>query len=127
MAKKVLLDPAQYDASGLLPLFRGDDWAVTGKIQDQVGGILNDVDSTAVTGATGWFPGASGALAGVFSWLDQAASKFKVTLAGSGSLGAQLSSAGLGMYLTLQEPAGLETVPTLDQPLGIQDPGFQAF
>lgn len=125
MSKYLKFDLPMYGQDNLIPLTRGDDWLLSGKVILLHGDQQDDYDLTAIQGATAFWPGATGALTGSFAQTDGKSGKFTIGLPASASIGALLSDTGTQPYILLKEAApGQTTIYPLDQPLKIQDPGF---
>jgi hypothetical protein len=125
MAKILLLDQGQY-IDGIIPLYLGDDWTLTGKIVNQLpGGYGQDV-SLAGLSATAYFPGG---VTGQVALTNAAAGELSISVPASGTMAASgsVNPNGSAIYLVAQG-ATRQTFYTPDSPVAITDPTqFQTF
>lgn len=124
MAKTLRLDTNNYGPNGTIDLTRGDDWRLTGKIVNVNGPLLEDVDLTGTDAVSGFLPGDTAPIMCQVTILDADCGKVAISLAASGTSGAQLSDSGTGLYIVLQDAQGLHTINSLDQSIRISDRAF---
>jgi hypothetical protein len=126
MAKYLQYDLDQYGVDNTIPLTRGDDWTLVGRIFNLNGANQERVDITGNEGATAFFPAADGTLiVGNISVTDPLVGLLTITLPASGTLLTLLNDTGVSNYITLLDENGLlETINTIDQALKIQDRAF---
>lgn len=126
MALYLELDKKHYGLSGLIPLKRGDDWELDGKIVDRFSGYRADLDMTSMS-ATGYFQAASGGtVSAEVTKTDESCGKIKIRLPGELSQGVALSEVGQSIYVILNNGTDDRTVETPDMPLEILDRGFRS-
>lgn len=123
MARVIKLDKRQYADDGLLPLFRGDDWSVIGKVVDRVGSYESEVDMSPYS-ATGYFPAATGGSDLPVSAATGECGSVTISVPKEVSPNIALSN-GIGAYIVLQDQSGnLQTVPTIGTDIAVLDRGF---
>lgn len=124
MAKYIKLDKSQYGKDGVIPLKRGDDWVLTGKIVNRSCGEDLTVDLTGL-GMTACLPGADGSTITVDPVaVDAEEGTFTMTVPKAKTLLTQ-PSFGTGFYIVLQDnDSNQETVESYDPALEIKDRGF---
>lgn len=122
MARYLKLDPDQYGVDGLIPLYRGDDWALTGRVIELDQGIEREVNLSSVVGATGMIPAASGGQAVLqLDVVDADCGKIVLSLGAAQTPEIRLSDVGVSPVIVLEEGANLHTLTSVDQALKIQD------
>lgn len=128
MSKFIQFNKENYDADGLITVYRGDDWLIKGKIKDRVGSEDLDVDLTGTTGASGFVPAASGGfMACLATVVDSLAGIISLSVPAANSPNAQASQSGAAPYIILSSSAGIQTLTPLDAPLRVLDRGTQGY
>lgn len=118
------LDRPQYGPDGLVTLYRGDDWNLTGKIVDFINGYEQPVDTSQYS-ATGYFPSATGGPDLPCAAATGACGSLAVQMPAASTPLVQVSSGGEGAYVVVSDGQGkLTTVPMIDQSIAILDRGF---
>jgi hypothetical protein len=118
------LDQPQYGPDGLVTLYRGDDWNLTGKVINLINGYEQPVDTSAYS-ATGYFPSASGGPDLPCAAATGACGSLAVSLPAASTPLVQVSSGGEGAYVVVADGMGrLQTIPMVDQSLAILDRQF---
>lgn len=124
MSLVIKLDKPQYGPDGLVTLYRGDDWNLTGKIINQIGSYEAPVDASQFS-ASGFFPSASGGPDILAVAATGACGSIVVSLPAASTPLVQVSSGGEGSYIVVQDQQGkLTTIPTRDQAIAILDRAF---
>lgn len=125
MAKFLEFDRKQVShLTGLIPLRRGDDWTLNGKIVEKYGAYKGDVDITGVQEVQFGFLPASGStpIAATVEVIDETCAKIKITLAKADTLLVAEAADGVGAAATIIDSLGAEeTVETEDLALEILD------
>jgi hypothetical protein len=132
MAVYLSLDKSQY-LEGLIPLFRGDDWLLTGKIVNQLPqNYFGYVDLAGVS-ATAYFPtdptlNLVPVQPAVVQFTNVLEGEFTINLPASASISTLLTPNGSSIYMETKSASGLTTTyQTNDSPLQIQDRTFLQF
>ena len=113
------LDQPQYGPDGLVSLYQGDDWNLTGKVVNRINGYDQPVDTSAYA-ATGYFPSASGGPDLPFSAVTGDCGVIAVQVPAASSPLVLASTGGEGAYVVVQDHQGkLQTIPTVDQAVAI--------
>lgn len=129
MALFLVFDKKHQNPSGMIPLKRGDDWKLTGKIVEKYAKYEKEVDLTGAS-ATGFFQAADAAdtdkvIDVAVQMVNAECGQVKVELAASGTSLVALDEAGTSMYMTVSHPTlGLVTIETEAPILEIKDRGF---
>lgn len=128
MAKFLRFDKRAYSPStGLLPLRRGDDWALSGQIVERFAGYEAPLDCSNVDSATGYFPASESCTGGTFAkavtFLDKTCGMVQLPVTSDETPQIQANDDGIGIYLVLQRGATFETVEQIDRSLEIKDRG----
>jgi hypothetical protein len=127
MARYLRFDRDLYGINGLIPLTQGDDWLLTCRVVDLVGGTELDQDITG-SAVSGFFPAASGGyLQGTAVITDSACGAITLGLPQTASSGAMASVVPQVPYVTLNGPSGLETIYPYDQPLAVSARGMVTY
>lgn len=115
------LDQPQYGPDGLVALYRGDDWRLSGKVVDLINGYEKAVDVSPFA-VTGYFPSATGQTS--FAGVTGACGALAVVVPASASL-LLAETNGEGAYVVVTDVnTGLQqTIPTLDQAVAIMTRG----
>lgn len=127
MAIFIELDRAIYDDSGLVPLKRGDDWSLVGKIKSKKGSYKSDLDLSDVNSASAYFPQDSatgGTVVASVTIDDPMCGSFTVPVPKEVTTTIQETPSGSKFYMVLYRDLTEETVETFDSPLDIRDRGF---
>lgn len=128
MARYIRFNPDQYGVNGLIPLTIDDDWNLLGQVLDYDNGIPYELNLLDITGASAFFPCASGGFySGIFTMTDVNYGRFNINMPASGTQFAEISLTGIQPYITLQGASGLQTIYPIDQSLQILSRGFQQF
>lgn len=123
MGRVWALDRRQYSANGLLSLYQGDDWAVSGIITDQVAGSYGDAVDLSGYQATGYFPATGDPIAKVAAL--GSCGLCVIRLDSDESALTEANPDGVGLYVVLEAPDGsLQTVPTSEDVAAILERGF---
>ena len=118
------LDKPQYGPDGLVTLFRGDDWSLSGKVVNLIGSYEQPVDTSQYS-ASGYFPSASGGPDLPAAAVTGSCGSLTVQMPAVRTPFVQVSSGGEGAYVVVQDQQGkLTTIPMLDQSLAILDRQF---
>lgn len=124
MALFIDWDQTNYGVDGAIRLYTGDDWHLTGRIVDLIGGVKNRVDLSALQGASAFFPAASGGMmTGLMTVVDSVAGLVKLSVAASQTPYANISDVPCAPYAVVQSSGLLQTVPPLDTAVVIADRG----
>lgn len=124
MSLVIKLDKPQYGVDGLVNLYRGDDWNLTGKLIDQIGSYEEPVDSSQYS-VSGFFPSATGGPDIYAQASTGTCGSISVVLPADQTPLVQLSD-GVGAYVVIKDVSGnLTTVPTRDQSIAVVDRGCQ--
>lgn len=127
MSKYVIFDRDQFGSEGLIPLKRGDDWSLRGKIVDLKGTFKDKVNLTGFS-ATGFFPGTNDSLSQVVEIVCAEEGTFRIDIPASASINAALANNGTTMYITISNTDGkTETVETEEEVLEVRDREFRTF
>lgn len=111
--------------TGLVPLRRGDDWALDGKIINAYGGLTLYHDLSSLDGASAYFPGASGGLVpGVLAVVDAPNGGVRITAGPTNTAEVLETPEGGSMYLLLSTGGKLQTVEMREAALEILERGF---
>lgn len=125
MALLLVLDKTQYGPDGLVTLYRGDDWKLTGKVVNQIGSYEQPVDTSQFS-VSGFFPSASGGPDLPAVAATGSCGAIAISLPAASTPLIQVSSGGEGAYIVVQDAMGkLQTIPTRDQAIAILDRCFQ--
>lgn len=120
MAKYLRMQQDQYGVNGLIPLTQGDDWSLIARAVDLIGGVEVDTGLPGITGASAFFPAATGGfIQGTIEITDTTLGGLTIGLPASGSALTLASNQGVQPYVTLTSSAGLETLYPYDFPLQI--------
>lgn len=112
------LDQPQYGPDGLVALYRGDDWRLSGKIVDFINGYEKPVDTSAFS-VTGYFGGVTGN-ALPFAGVTGACGALSVVVpAASSPLLGETNGEGAYVVVTDVNTGLQQTIPTLDQAVAI--------
>ncbi len=126
MAKILVIDKKHFAPStGMVPLRRGDDWLLSGQVIDRYAGYQKAVDLTD-SGATGFFPAASGGtIPAEVTFTNAAAGAVVIALSKEDSANVALAEQGTSLYITLDTTDGLTTVETPEETIEVKDRGFE--
>ena len=116
------LDRPQFGPDGLVSLFRGDDWNLSGKVINLINGYEQPVDVSPYA-ATGYFSSASGGPDLPFPAVTGACGVLAVQVPAASSPLVQESTAGVGVYVVVESGGLLQTIPTYGEPVAIRDRG----
>lgn len=118
------LDRPQYGPDGLVTLYRGDDWNLTGKVVNLIGSYEQPVDMSQYS-ASGFFPSASGGPDLPAVAATGTCGALSVQMPAASTPLVQVSSGGEGAYVVVADGQGkLTTIPMIDQSLAILDRQF---
>lgn len=124
MSLVLILDKPQYGPDGLVTLYRGDDWNLTGKVVNQIGSYEEPVDVSNLA-VSGFFPSASGGPDLLAPAATGSCGSVSITLPATSTPLVQVNTGGEGPYIVVADQSGkLTTVPTRDQAVAILDRGF---
>jgi hypothetical protein len=124
MALRWILDRPQYGPDGLVTLFRGDDFLLTGKIVNLIGSYHEPVDVSQYA-VSGFFPSASGGPDILAPAVTGPCGAISVSLPAASTPFVQCFTGGEGPYVVAADSSGrLTTIPTSDQALAIVDRAF---
>lgn len=112
------LDQPQYGPDGLVSLYRGDDWRLSGKVIDLINGYEKPVDTSPFS-VTGYFLGVTGN-ALPFPGVTGACGALSVAVpAASSPLMSETNGEGAYVVVTDVNTGLQQTIPTLDQSVAI--------
>lgn len=118
------LDRPQYGLDGLVSLYRGDDWRLSGKLINQIGDYEEPVDAS-IYSVSGFFPALAGGSDILAPAVTGSCGLIVVSMPAVSTPLVQENTGGEGAYIVVQDNMGkLQTVPTRDQALAILDRGF---
>lgn len=124
MSLVLKLDKPQYGPDGLVTLYRGDDWNLTGKLINQIGSYEEPVDSSLYS-VSGFFPSASGGPDILAPATTGSCGSISVNMQAASTPFVQTNTGGEGAYVVIADQSGtLTTVPTRDQAVAIIDRSF---
>lgn len=128
MAKFLILDKKHYDGSkGMIPLKRGDDWLLSGKIVEKYASYQADLDLSGAS-ATAYFAGTGTDVTASVTLEDAPGGAISVSLGKEATPGVALAEEGTSLYLVVTGGDGkVFTVETPDEALEIKDRGFESF
>lgn len=126
MADYIELNKKQYGIDGLVPLKRGDDWMLLGKIVERYSSYKGDKDLTDVVSATAYFEGATGGTIASLVSIDNAScGVISIAVDADDTDDIEESPFGTSFYVVLERAGSqYQTIQTYDFPLNIQDRGF---
>lgn len=127
MARRIRFDRSLiHSESGLIPLKRGDDWLLTGKITQKTGNVETDEDLTGAA-ASAFFEQASGGTYHREVVLNPPdCGKFAITVPKEDTPNLALAELGTTIYLTIQDSNGISTVDS-ESELEVKNREFQTF
>lgn len=106
--------------TGLVPLRKGDDWLLEGKVVEAYAGYKTEVDLSDAAGASAFFPAASGgSFPGVAAVVDPTCGRIRLSVVPASSAEAQESPEGISPFLILNLRGQLITVETREPVLEI--------
>lgn len=125
MAIFLKFDKKQTNSSGFIPLKRGDDWKLLGKVIDKYPRVEDDFDLTGVS-ATAFFSGdPSGTVTSVVQVTKPDCGGVEIDVPASATPGVALAENGTTIYLVADHPTkGTITIDTELPVLEIKDRGF---
>lgn len=124
MSRILKLDKKFYSDDGVVPLFRGDDWNLLGKVVDRAGNYETGVDLSPYS-ATAYFPSASGGPDLPAMAATGSCGSLTISMPAASTPNVQSNVGGIGAYVVLKDSQGnLTTVPTVDQAIAVLDRGF---
>lgn len=121
MAKILQIDKRHY-LRGEIPLYRGDDWHLTGQVLLRENGLEDQPVDLTDMAVSAYFPGATV----VASLTDAEQGEIAILVPAADSALATVVESS-GMFLVVEGVSGLQTIATLDESLRIQDRGFTQF
>ena len=123
MAKVLKLDRKFYGDDGLLSLYRGDDWQISGTVVERINGYETILDLSPYT-AQSFFASATGGSDIPASAATGAGGLVTISIPAASTPLVSLSS-GSGAYIILQDVQGkMQTIPTSDDSIAVLDRGF---
>lgn len=122
--KLLVLDRTQY-FRGQITLFIGDQWYLTGRVVERIGGVDQDVNLTSAA-VTGYFPAAAGGASGFVAVVEDAiCGKISIPVSPTQSAGLLTSPQPISVYAAVSGTSdGPYSVSTSDDVLVIASPGF---
>lgn len=119
------LDRPQYGLDGMVSLYRGDDWNLSGKLINQIGDYEEPVDASAYS-VSGFFPALSGGADLLAPAATGSCGLITVSMPAASTPLVQENTGGEGAYIVIFDGVKLQTVPTRDQAIAILDRGFSS-